>query len=664
MVKDPVCGMMVDESTAISAKKDNQPYYFCSASCRDEYISPDHELKMIKQKTILSFAFGIPLALISMTEGLGWIQLILATPIIWAGRQFFSSGLISLVKHRSANMDTLVAVGTGTAYVYSVVMLIAGGHHFYFEIAGLLIAFILLGKYLEVKSRKKTSEAIHALMNLVPEKAYVDRGGFEMEIPAGDVIVGDIVIVKPGAKIPVDGTIVDGNSSVDESMITGESIPVEKVKGSKVIGGTINKTGSFRFTAKQVGADTALARIIQLVQAAQASRAPIQNLADKVSSYFVPAVVLIALISFIVWLASGASFVFALTSFIAVLIIACPCALGLATPTAVVVATGVAARHGVLVKNAEALEKLSKVETVVFDKTGTLTNGRPEVTDIVPNETRILEIAAICEKRSEHPLAQAILKATESRGIRVSDPESFESVTGKGIRAGKFLLGNERFMIEEGVNVRAFEKEGAALESQGKTLLYVAENNFLKGLIACADLLKPSAARAIKQLKQQVWMITGDNRKTAEAIAREAGIPLNHVIAQVLPQDKAAQIAKFKNVAMVGDGINDAPALAKADVGIAIGSGTDVAIETADIILMKSDLRDVAFAFDLARRTMAKIKQNLFFAFIYNILGIPIAAGVLYPFTGWLLSPVIAGAAMAMSSVSVVTNSLTLRKIK
>ncbi|MBI4970637.1 MAG: heavy metal translocating P-type ATPase [Candidatus Omnitrophica bacterium] len=654
--------MMVSEATAISAKKGNQNFYFCSASCRDEFINPDHELKSLKQKTILSFVFGVPLALIAMMEQAGWVQLLLATPIMWAGRDFFVSGSRSVFVNRAANMDTLVAMGTGTAYTYSVVMLVAGGGHFYFEIAGLLIAFILLGKLLEVRSRKKTSEAIHALMNLVPEKAYVSRGGFDLELPVDQVRVDDIVVVRPGSKIPVDGQVLDGESSVDESMITGESIPVEKSKGSKVVAGTINKTGSFRFIAKRVGADTALARIIKLVQEAQASRAPIQNLADKVSSYFVPSVVVIAIVSFLIWILSGASFIFALTTFIAVLIIACPCALGLATPTAVVVATGVAARHGVLVKSAAALEKLANIETLVFDKTGTLTIGRPEVTDIVPEDNRVLEIAAVCEKRSEHPLAQAILKAASARSIRVNDPETFQSAPGRGVRAGTFLLGSGRFMAEEGVNVERYEHDRARLENEGKTVIFVAEGTTAKGLVACADLPKPEAKEVIRQLKQEVWMITGDNHVTARAIARQIGIPEACVIAGVLPEDKAREISKLKNVAMVGDGINDAPALVKADVGIAIGSGTDVAMETADIILMKNDLRDVLFAFDLSRRTLAKIKQNLFFAFIYNILGIPIAAGVLYSVTGWLLSPVIAGAAMAASSVSVVTNSLTLRK--
>ncbi len=676
MVKDPVCGMMVDESKAIAAKKDNQTFYFCSVSCRDELLNPDRELQSLKKKVIVSFALSIPLAGIAMTTMdiavLGWVQFFLATPIMWMGRQFFSSGFAAVIKNRAANMDTLVALGTGTAYFYSVFRLLSNHGHLYFEIAGLLIAFILLGKFLEVRSRKKTSEAIQHLMNLVPDKAYVDRGGFEIEVPVSDVRVGDTVIVRPGSRIPVDGEVIDGASSVDESMLTGESIPVEKVKGNKVAAGTINKTGSFRFVAKQVGEDTTIARIIKIVQDAQASRAPIQNLADKVSSYFVPAVVVIALISFGVWLASGASFIFALTAFIAVLIIACPCAIGLATPTAIVVGTGTAAKHGVLVKNAEALEKCEKVNVVIFDKTGTLTKGHPEVTDIVPNDARVLEIAAVCEKRSEHPLAQAILKAAESRGIHVNDPESFEALTGRGVRAGNFLLGNETLMKEAAIDIQSLQKERQSLEAQGKTVMFVAEGKSLKGIIACADTLKQFSAETVRLLRamgKEVWMITGDNHRTANAIARQAGIDEKCVLAEVAPQDKAAAVASLKAegdnfIAMVGDGINDAPALAKADVGIAIGSGTDVAIEAADMILMKSDLRDALFAFELSKKVMSKIRQNLFFAFIYNILGIPIAAGVLYPFTGWLLSPVIAGAAMAASSVSVVTNSLTLRKIQ
>ncbi|MBI4397886.1 MAG: heavy metal translocating P-type ATPase [Candidatus Omnitrophica bacterium] len=679
MTKDPVCGMDVDESRALSAEKGGRTFYFCSASCRNTFMSPDRELGLLRKKVIISFALALPLATLAMSGQLPWIQFLLATPILWTGRQFFSSGLAAVIKFRAANMDTLIALGTGAAYLDSLAALASGRGHLYFEIAGLLIAFILLGKYLETRARQKTSAALHHLMRLVPERSYVERDGFEIEIPAAQVKTGDIVIVRPGGKIPVDGRVIDGHSSVDESMLTGESLPVEKTPGASVAAGTMNQTGGFRFRATQVGAETALARIIELVQSAQASRAPIQRLADTLSAYFVPSVVGIAFLSLFIWLAAGQSFIFAFTTFISVLIIACPCALGLATPAVIAVASGINARHGVLIKNAAALERMSRINTIIFDKTGTLTRGKPEITDIVSWEEeagRLLEIAAVCEKRSEHPLAEAILNKAKEQNISVAEPERFTSLTGKGVECvyqGKaYVLGNELLMREHKVSLDASAEQKQRLSQEGKTLLFVARKNQsethqLIGVIACLDLLKPGAREAVSTLVRmgkKIWMITGDNQETAQAIGQKAGI--SQILAEVLPQDKFQKVLSLKQrgarVAMVGDGVNDAPALAAADVGVALGSGTDVAMETAEVVLMKNDVKDVVFAFQSAKKAMAKIRQNLFLAFIYNVLGIPIAAGVLYPITGWLLSPLVAGAAMAASSVSVVLNALLLAK--
>ena len=489
--------------------------------------------------------------------------------------------------------------------------------------------------------------------------------------------MNDIVIVKPGEKIPVDGIIIDGYSAVDESMITGESIPVEKSKGGKVIGATINKTGSFRFKAVKVGKDTVLAHIIRMVEEAQGSKAPIQRLADKISGYFVPGVLIIAIISFLIWYLSGSGFVFSLAIFIAVLIIACPCALGLATPTAIMVGTGLGAKHGILYKNAESLQKAHKIDTIVFDKTGTLTKGKPEVTDILPlkgyTEDDVLGFAGITEKLSEHPLAEAILKSAQRKNIKINTPKSFNSLTGMGVEAryrnNIILLGNRKLMEKKGIIIQSIDKELSRLENQGKTVMCIAVNKKLIGMIAVTDTLKDYSKEAIKHLHKlgkDVAMITGDNLRTANAIAQEVGI--DFVLAEVMPEDKANEIKKLqqngKTVAMVGDGINDAPALAQADVGIALGSGTDIAIETGDIVLIKDDLRDVITAIDLSNYTLKKIKQNLFWAFAYNIVGIPIAAGILYPFTGFLLNPIIAGTAMAFSSVSVVSNTLLMRGYK
>jgi len=648
----------------------------------------DKEMRDLKKRFIISFLFSIPLLYLSMGYLIGLpiiplrelqngiLQLALATPIMIAGLHIFSSGIRSL-KNLTPNMDALILIGVGAAFVYSFASVFFIEGEYYFEVAGLLVTFILLGKYLEAVAKGKTSAAIKKLMGLQPKTAIVIRRGKEMKIAIEDVIVGDIVIVKPGQKIPVDGIVASGHSSVDESMITGESIPVEKKKRDIVIGATINKTGSFQFKATKVGSETALAQIIKLVQEAQGSKAPIQRLADQVSAYFVPAVVIIAVISFIVWYFLGMGFAFALTIFVAVLIIACPCALGLATPTAVMVGTGLGAEHGILIKSADALETAHKLDTIVFDKTGTLTKGEPEVTDIVVingfKEKEVLLYAAIAEKNSEHPLGEAIVNKAKQQKIKIADPKKFQSITGKGIEAlyknKNIYLGNNKLFSSKNISVKSLEKQKQNLEKHGKTVMIISINKKAAGLIAVADTLKEQSVNAISALKKmgiETAMLTGDNKTTGEAIGRQVGI--DTVFAEVLPKDKAAYIKKLqkkgKKVAMVGDGINDAPALTQADIGIAIGSGTDVAMESGNIVLVKDDLRDVVLAIDLSGYTMKKIKQNLFWAFFYNIVGIPVAAGVLYPFTGWLLSPIIAGAAMAFSSVSVVSNSLLMKRYK
>ena len=600
-----------------------------------------------------------------------------------AGSMFYSKGLFALIRTKAATMDTLVAIGTGTAYLYSVIISIFiwggdtsyGMDNLYYEVAALLIAFILLGKYLEAIAKGKTSEAIRKLMGMQAKTAIVLRGTKEVEVPIEQVQVNDILIVKPGQKIPVDGLVLTGYSAVDESMITGESIPVEKKIGDKIVGATINKTGTFTFRATKVGAETALAQIIKLVEEAQGSKAPIQKLADTVSAYFVPAVVVIALLAFSIWIMVGAEFSFALTTFVAVLIIACPCAMGLATPTAIMVGTGKGAEQGILIKSAEALQNAEKIDVVIFDKTGTITKGKPEVTNILPQkgftEKAVLQYAAIAEKRSEHPLGEAIVKKAKEEKLSLPDPVKFKALMGRGLEASynqkTILLGNRKLMTEKKIRCASLEKELQRLENEGKTAMILAINNKIAGIIAVADTMKEHSAEAVQRLQRlgkDVIMITGDNERTAQAIARQVGI--KHVMAEVLPEQKAEKVKepqrRKKRVAAVGDGINDAPMLAQADIGIAIGSGTDVAIESADIVLIKEDLRDVVNAMELSKYTMHKIRQNLFWAFAYNSAGIPLAAGILYPFTGWLLSPIIAGAAMAFSSVSVLSNSLLMKK--
>lgn len=659
----------------------------------------EKEAKLMWTKFIVAIFFTIPLLYIAMGHMMGLpipefinphynpfnfalVQLILTIPIVIAGYKFYTVGFKALLK-RNPNMDSLIAVGTSAAFIYGIYAMykIMNGHNeyakdLYFETAGVIIALIMLGKYLETRSKGKTSEAIKKLIGLQPKTATVVKGEEEIDIPIEEVEAGDIILVKPGEKIPVDGKVVEGHSSVDESMLTGESIPVEKNIGDNVVGASINKNGIIKFEATKVGKDTALAQIIKLVEEAQGSKAPIAKLADIIAGYFVPIVMAIAVISGLLWYITGSEPVFALTIFISVLVIACPCALGLATPTAIMVGTGKGAELGVLIKSGVALESAYKIETIVFDKTGTITEGKPRVTDIITagnnKEDRILQIAATAEKGSEHPLGEAIVKEASDRGISLLKAEEFYAIPGHGIEVtlegNKILLGNEKLMRDKEIDV-TLKNEAVRLAGEGKTPMFIAINNRLEGIIAVADVVKENSKKAIEKLHDmgiKVAMITGDNKRTAEAIAGQVGIDI--VLAEVLPEDKANEVEKLqkegKRVAMVGDGINDAPALAMADIGIAIGSGTDVAMESADIVLMKSDLLDVVTAIKLSKSTIKNIKQNLFWAFAYNTAGIPLAAGLFYAFGGPKLNPMFAAAAMSMSSVSVVTNALRLRKFK
>ena len=654
------------------------------------------EIRRQKRKFVFSACLTAAAFIGSFPEWFPWWPKVLREPItlfilttpvqFWAGWQFYR-GFWSALKHRTSDMNTLIAVGTSAAYVYSTVVTFFPGVFrayglelgVYYDTAAMIITLILLGKLLEAIAKGHTSEAIKRLMGLRVKTARIIREGVELDIPVEEVRQGDWVVVCPGEKIPVDGIVREGNSAVDESMLTGESIPVEKSPGERVMGATINKTGSFKFEATKVGKETVLAQIIKLVEEAQGSKAPIQRLADRVASVFVPTVILIALATFAVWLIFGPSpaFTFALLNFVAVLIIACPCAMGLATPTAIMVGTGRGAENGILIKSGESLETVHRVKTVIFDKTGTLTQGKPEVTDVAASdgfkEEQVLSWAASVEKGSEHPLGEAIVHAAKEKGLQLSAVEAFEAIPGQGVKARidgqQLLLGNLRLMEENGVQVDGLRDRAERLAGEGKTPMIVALDGRAAGVVAVADTLKPNTLEAVEALHRmglEVIMITGDNERTAKAVASQVGI--DRVLAEVLPWDKSRQVKKLqeegKVVAMVGDGINDAPALAQADVGIAIGTGTDVAMESSDITLITGDLRAVIAAIQLSRRTIRTIKQNLFWAFIYNILGIPIAAGILYPFWGILLNPMIASAAMAMSSVSVVSNSLRLKRFQ
>lgn len=619
-----------------------------------------------------------------------WVQLLLSIPVmVWCGKGFFV-GAWKACKGRTADMNTLVALGTGAAYLYSLLatffpsLFLDRGlqPEVYYEAAVVIISLILLGRLLESRAKGQTSEAIRKLMGLQAKTARVMRNGESVEIPIQEVVVGDIVVVHPGEKIPVDGEVIAGTSQVDESMVTGEPIPVTKKPGDEAIGGTINKTGSFQLRASRVGKDTVLTQIVKLVREAQGSKAPIQQLADRITAWFVPAVMAIAIGTFVIWFNVTGNFTLATITTVSVLIIACPCALGLATPTSIMVGTGKGAENGILIKGADSLELAHKIQAIVLDKTGTITEGKPSVTNYVTvkgtadsNEIKLLSLAAAVEQNSEHPLAAAVVQYARSQGGTGPLPkvQNFAAIPGMGVQGivGDRLvqIGTQRWMDDLSIDTKSLASMGEDWEAQAKTTAWIAVDKELAGLVGIADALKPSsteAVKALKRMKLEVVMLTGDNRKTAEAIGREVGI--TRVIAQVRPDQKAAQIkalqAEGKIVAMVGDGINDAPALAQADVGIAIGTGTDVAIAASDITLISGDLRSIIAAIQLSHATMKNIRQNLFFAYIYNVSGIPIAAGILYPFFGWLLNPVIAGAAMAFSSVSVVTNALRLRKFQ
>jgi len=607
------------------------------------------------------------------------IQFLIATPVMWVNRIIFIRGYRAIVYARSPTMDSLVGIGVGASYIYSVLTTFGFPGALYYEVGSFLLTFIVLGKYLEAVARGRTSEAIKALIGLQPKTATVIRNKREVELPIEQVQVGDIIIVKPGEKIPVDGIVLGGESAVDESMVTGESMPVMKKKGATLIGATINKNGVLTFRATKVGSDTMLAQIIKLVQDAQASKAPIQEIVDKVSAYFVPVVAAVSILAFSYWFfAAGQPFSFALSIFMSVLIIACPCALGLATPTAITAGMGLGAQRGILFKSSKSLQAVQSLNAIVFDKTGTLTKGEPVITDVIPmkgfSERELLIMAASVEKNSEHPIADAIVKGATARKLSLLKVASFKAIEGKGVSAkisgATILVGTSRLLSDHKINgLSAAEKAKVKLENEGKTAVLLSAGGKVAGVIAVADTLKDSTPEAVSALRKKglrVIMITGDNWRTAKAIGKQAGIV--EVLAEVLPQDKEKEVKKLQakglKVAMVGDGINDAPALAAADVGIAIGSGTDVAIETGDIVLVKNDLRDVVTAIDLSNFTMRKIKENLFWAFAYNMVGIPVAAGILFPFLGILLDPAIAGAAMALSSVSVTTNASLMRFYK
>ena len=695
--------MVVNKATALKTERGGRTYYFCSVGCQRTFESPEAELKSMRTRVAIALTGVLALAIlragafIALAAGatiVTWVPFpalpwftwgmwlfLLVTPVQFIGGWSFYKGAWNALRSRAINMDFLIALGTSVAYFYSVAVLFfpevlpikINERDVYFEVSAVIIAFVLLGKYMEELIKKRSSAAVRRLLDLKPATACVIRDGVEMEVPVESVMVDEIYLVRPGQKIPTDGVVTEGSSSVDESMLTGESMPVEKTAGAGVIGGTLNKSGLLRCRATRVGAETALAQIIKMVEDAQASTAQIQRIADQVTAYFVPAVVLVAFLAFFGWWVAG-NFPQGLLAFIAVLIISCPCALGVATPAALMVGVGKGADGGILIRGGEILERAQRLTTVVFDKTGTLTRGEPQVTDVVAlagelagdSEAEVLRLAAAVEAGSEHPVGEAIVRGANHRGIALPAMTNFSAIAGHGIRGdveGKHvLLGNRRLFRAEGVDPEPAEKVLTQLEAQGKTAMLVGLNRALIGVVAVADTLKPEAREAISALRREqveVIMLTGDNQRTADAIAQQLGI--DRVIAEVLPSDKAAVIKDLqrqgKSVAMVGDGVNDAPALATADIGIAIGSGSDVAKETGGIILVKDDVRDVVAAIRLSRATMRKIKQNLFWAFIYNSIGIPVAA---FGF----LNPIIAAAAMALSSLSVIVNSALLKRMR
>jgi Cu+-exporting ATPase len=675
------------------------------AAVEDVIDTVNRETKKLRNSLIIAAILGVAVFVLGFLPSFAakpYLLWALATPVqFWAGLRFYK-GAWSALKHKTADMNTLVAVGTSAAYLYSVAAVlfpsafISGviDANLYFDTSAMIIVLILLGRFLEARAKGRTSAAIKKLIGLKPKMASVIRGGEEQQIAVDDVVIGDTIIVRPGESIPVDGVIREGFSTIDESIITGESIPVDKKAGDEVIGASINRTGSFRFEAMRVGANTTLARIIKLVEEAQGSKAPIQRLADVIAGYFVPIVISIAVVTFIIWYFVGPdpSFTYAILNFVAVLIIACPCALGLATPTAIIVGTGKGAENGILIRDAETLEKAHRVNTVLLDKTGTLTVGQPKVTDIISMDSfareKILQLAASVEINSEHPLGQAIVYESRQKGLEILPATGFNAIPGQGVEAivdkRQILIGNSKLMKDRNIRLNEAEEMTIVLREKGKTVMFLAMDGYLAGLIALADSIKPGVAEAVKRLQGMgvdITMITGDNRRAAEAIARQVGI--EDVLYEVLPQHKADEVRKMqqsgKIVAMVGDGINDAPALAQADIGIAIGTGTDIAMETGDITLISGELNGVAGAVDLSRKTMKTIRQNLFWAFAYNVLLIPVAAGFLYLFFGsgnvpsglyfalgqyGFLNPILAAAAMAISSLMVVSNSLRLRNYR
>ncbi len=696
MAKDIICGMYVDENKAkFKAVQDKTIYHFCSSNCLQAFLKPEKEKRNLKYLTIFSLSLGILTAIFEYLYQISWFGIpnyiwlfFLATPVQFIGGWRFYKGTVDAIKAKQANMDSLIAIGTSAAWLYSTIIAFQGIlwptifpatgaiTEVYFTESGLIIGFIMLGKYLEHLVKGRASQAIRKLIDLQPKLATVIRNKKELQIPVEQVKVGDIFIVKPGEKIAVDGIVIEGYSSVDQSMITGESIPVSKKIGDEIIGATINKGSLLKIKATKVGEATTLAQIVKMVQEAIASRAPMQRLADLVSSYFVPIVIVIAILSFAFWyFIIDLQFPLAMTMLISVLIIACPCALGIATPSAIMIGAGKGAQNGILVKSGEFLERTHKITSIIFDKTGTLTRGEPSVTEIVPlnsTEKQVLELAAIAEKGSEHPLGQAILKRANEMKLKIEKAKNYQTMAGKGIKAvyknKTILAGNRLFMKDYKRLTNEIENQIQKLENKGKTVVIVVYDKKIIGLIAIADTLKEFSKEAVKELKKmgkEVWMITGDNERTANAIASQLGI--ENVMAEVLPQDKAKKVKelqeKGKIVAAVGDGINDAPMLAQADVGIAVGAGTDIAKETGGIVLIKNDLRDVVTAIDLSKRTISKMKQNLFWAFFYNVALIPVAAGALYPF-GIIFNPIFAAIAMASSSITVVGNAMLLNRYK
>ncbi|MGA2198631.1 MAG: heavy metal translocating P-type ATPase [Nitrososphaerales archaeon] len=691
MAKDPVCGMFVDEATAeLKAEVRGVPYYFCSESCMREFLAPEKELRKLKIEVAASALLSVPILLLTYVmivpeRPSDYVLLILATPIQFViGRRFYE-GTRDSIKNRMGNMDALIALGTSAAWAYSAAVTLAPGFFpssgVYFDTSAVIITLILAGRLLESLTRSRASAAVRNLIDLQPTLAHRVDGDAENDVPIEQVQVGDVLVVRPGERIPVDAVILQGRSAIDESMITGESIPAEKSAGDQVIGATINRSGLLKLRADKVGQDTTLAQIVRLVQEAQVGRAPIQRLADRIAAYFVPVVITVAVVAALSWYYVGhIGLSFSVLVFVSVVVIACPCALGVATPAALLVGTSKGAQNGILVKGGEFLELAARIDTVVFDKTGTLTVGKPSVTDVVAKGTmsseELLHVSASAERGSEHPLGEAIVKEATSRSIVISDPRDFEALAGMGVRAsvdGKsILLGNRRLMEESGVDLSALETELTKLEEEGKTTMVAVVDGRIGGIVAVADTLKPSAKPAVDALKKmgiQVVMLTGDSPRTAAAIAQKLGVA--KFAAGLLPQQKEEVVESLQKegraVAMVGDGINDAPALARADVGIAVGSGTDIAKETGGIVLLKEDLRNVAVAVGLSRKTLAKIKQNLFWAFAYNVVLIPIAAGALVPVFGaqvYNALPFLAAGAMAISSVTVIGNSLLLFRFR